>query len=163
MRYPVLVRACRRRAARARGIVDFDRARPRTRAHAIMSTDPDPWLGVDKLLHCVGCGAITCCTYCAVGLLRALRGRRRTRLALGCTAGTAAGVAKEIGDSVQAWPFCPCGASPRDLAADVLGVMIGVLLILIVHMWCDRCGRISTSSAGRSTQSADELDGHSAA
>jgi len=96
----------------------------------------DPWLGADKAQHCLACATITCCVYCVVGLCHALRGRHRTRLALGCIAGTVAGIAKEIGDSVQAWPFCPCGASSSVLVADMLGVVIGVLLILSVRLCC---------------------------
>eukprot|EP01043_Picozoa_sp_COSAG02_P014758 COSAG02_NODE_614_length_19515_cov_6.651937_13_plen_132_part_00 len=129
-----------------------------------MSADPDPWLGADKWYHCLACGTITCCTYCVVGLWKVLRGRRRTRLALGCTAGTVAGVAKEIGDSVQAWPFCPCGSSARDLVADMLGVVIGLLLILTVQLCCGRRDGSSVNGVDRNTkaQPADEITGLSA-
>jgi hypothetical protein len=34
-------------------------------------------------------------------------------------------------------PFCPCGASARDLAADALGVGLGALLALLgQRLWC---------------------------
>ena len=127
--------------------------------------DLDPWLGSDKLYHCLACAAITCCTYYVVGLWKVLRGRRRPRLALGCSVGTVAGIAKEIGDSVQAWPFCPCGASARDLVADMLGVAMGVLLILTVQMCC---GRLDGSNVGGADvnskdQPVDELAGRRAA
>ena len=125
-----------------------------------MSTDP--WFGADKLYHALACATITCCTYCSVGLWKSLRGRRRTRLALGCMAGIAAGIAKEVGDSIQAWPFCPCGASVRDLIADIVGVVVGVLLVLSVQLCCGRRDGNSIGNHGTSQHVDGNVDHGSA-
>lgn len=59
---------------------------------------------------------------------------------------------------MQAWPFCPCGASARDLVADMLGVALGLLLILAVQLCCGRSDGSGGSGIGSSTdaQSTDK-------
>ena len=103
----------------------------------------DPWLGADKLYHCVACAVATSCTFAILGIAKSLRLRtasaRRLRLGLAVLSGSGAGVAKEIGDNWNVWPFCPCGASARDLAADALGVALGVLIALLCQRCCCWC------------------------
>jgi hypothetical protein len=66
----------------------------------------DPWLGADKLYHCVACAAITAATYAVLGIARRLRtfSAARARLALAVFSGSGAGVAKEVGDYWNFWP-----------------------------------------------------------
>jgi hypothetical protein len=116
----------------------------------------DPWLGTDKLLHCLACAAITSFTYSLLRIPKSLRGRHRARIAGGCLAGCLAGVAKEVGDSVQLWPFCPCGASARDLVADALGVVLGVLLVLLVQFCCSRHASGGSGDAQPAPAAVDE-------
>lgn len=57
----------------------------------------DPWLALDKLQHFIFCAAVTAAGYVAA---RGAERLRRHRLALGCGAGVAAGLLKEVGDVV---------------------------------------------------------------
>ena len=101
-------------------------------------SDPDPWLGNDKLYHLLACAAITLATFSALYAVPRLRRRARPRVALSALSGAGAGVAKEIGDSVNLWPFCPCGASGRDLVADGVGVAAALALLLLWQRACRR-------------------------
>lgn len=105
------------------------------------STDSDPWLGTDKLYHLVACFLITAAAYSSLLLLRRLSGCRRrwpcshcsssrALLLLAIGSGTAAGVAKEAGDAIGLWPFCPCLASIRDLVADAAGVVLAAIFLV---------------------------------
>ena len=51
-------------------------------------------------------------------------------LVLSAGSGALAGIAKEFGDAWGLWPFCPCQASGRDLAADAAGVALAAACLV---------------------------------
>jgi uncharacterized protein YfiM (DUF2279 family) len=59
---------------------------------------PDTWLASDKLQHFAFCFSVTAAAFL---FSRSREGLRRHRLLIGCAAGVAAGVFKELGDWLQ--------------------------------------------------------------
>jgi len=79
----------------------------------------DAWMAPDKLQHFVACLLISLLAAALAG--RSARpGIRRRAAAVGSAASLAAGAAKEAAD--EAGFFGSAGASPKDAAADLLGV-----------------------------------------
>ncbi|KAM0939160.1 hypothetical protein DsansV1_C21g0167641 [Dioscorea sansibarensis] len=91
--------------------------------------DPDPWLAPDKLEHVVACLLITL----AVAFLAA-RSRlpllRRHNASIGSLAALTAGAAKEACDEFGLW--ASSGASARDAAADLLGVLLASFFLAVL-------------------------------
>ena len=85
------------------------------RTEAAQQQWDDPWFAVDKAEHFAFCVAITACAYQAARWREPLR---RYRLLLGCAAGVAAGLLKELGDGLQVRPHAvpppplPCHSRP---------------------------------------------------
>jgi hypothetical protein len=46
------------------------------------------------------------------------------------------GALKEIGDIYSWWWMCPCQGSWKDLVADALGAVAGVLSLQLIHVKC---------------------------
>ena len=69
-----------------------------SRALAAQQQWEDPWLALDKAQHFAFCFAITAVAYKAARWREPLR---PYRLLLGCAAGVAAGLLKELGDFLQ--------------------------------------------------------------
>lgn len=114
-------------------------AQPATLGTAPPGPPDDPWLAPDKLQHFLFCAAVTAAGYLAA---RAHERLRRHRLTLGCAAGVAAGVLKEVGDVLGWWP----GAlSVRDLGADAVGV--AAALAALVAAEARRSRRAATAGA----------------
>lgn len=86
------------------------------------AADPDPWLGQDKALHFAASAGIAGTGYGLAGLWQPPPDEVH-RLAIGGSAGLAAGVAKELLDlaglGMPSW---------RDLAWDVAGTAFGLAL-----------------------------------
>ncbi|KAJ1258331.1 hypothetical protein BS78_10G067200 [Paspalum vaginatum] len=89
----------------------------------------DEWLARDKAQHALACLLIAL-------LGAALAGRsarpalRRRAAAVGSAASLAAGAAKEAAD--EAGLFGSAGASPKDAAADLLGVAAAALALALL-------------------------------
>ncbi|KAJ0984898.1 hypothetical protein J5N97_003254 [Dioscorea zingiberensis] len=92
--------------------------------------DPDPWLGADKLEHFVACLLITLVVASLAGRSR-LSFLRRRNATIGSLSALAAGAAKEAGDELGLW--ASSGASARDAAADLLGVLIASLSLALLR------------------------------
>ncbi|KAJ8484338.1 hypothetical protein OPV22_016824 [Ensete ventricosum] len=90
--------------------------------------DGDDWLAADKLDHLLAC-------FCIAILVAALAGRsrhaflRRRSVALGSIAALVAGAGKEAGDEIGLWRSA--GASSKDAAADVLGVLPAAVFLSV--------------------------------
>ncbi|CAN6214809.1 unnamed protein product [Urochloa humidicola] len=90
----------------------------------------DAWMAPDKLQHALACLLISL-------LAAALAGRssspgiRRRAAAVGSAASLAAGAAKEALD--EAGFFGSAGASPKDAAADLLGVAAASLVLALAR------------------------------
>lgn len=90
----------------------------------------DAWLAPDKLQHALACFLISL-------LVAALAGRssrpgiRRRAAAIGSAASLAAGAVKEALD--EAGFFGSAGASPKDAAADLVGVVAAALVLALVR------------------------------
>ncbi|KAF8732972.1 hypothetical protein HU200_015324 [Digitaria exilis] len=90
----------------------------------------DAWMAPDKLQHALACLLISL-------LAAALAGRsarpeiRRRSAAVGSAASLAAGAAKEAMD--EAGFFGSAGASPKDAAADLVGVAAAALALALVR------------------------------
>ncbi|CAL5046463.1 unnamed protein product [Urochloa decumbens] len=91
----------------------------------------DAWLAPDKLQHVLACLLISL-------LAAALAGRssspgiRRRAAAVGSAASLAAGAAKEALD--EAGLFGSAGASPKDAAADLVGVAAAALALALARL-----------------------------
>lgn len=83
----------------------------------------DPWLGKDKADHLTLSAALTAAQYYALHREANMSSRRSLQAAVVSTA--LIGVAKEIYDATARKRF----ASKKDLAADVLGIALAVILI----------------------------------
>ena len=90
----------------------------------------DPWLARDKVEHFAFCLAITVCAYQAARWREPLR---RYRLLLGCAAGVAAGLLKELGDGLQ---VRPPARRPSAAASSRLPQPPTVLTVLPPHIGC---------------------------
>ena len=100
----------------------------------------DPWLGHDKLEHVVACFAITIMIHMACAHVNPYS----IRMLYAMGGGALAGIAKEVGDAVRAWPWCRarrCSASGRDLVADVVGILAALVGIGLFSC-CAHLGRM---------------------
>ncbi|EER89342.1 hypothetical protein BDA96_10G079600 [Sorghum bicolor] len=90
----------------------------------------DEWVAPDKLQHAVACLLIALLAAALAG--RSARpGLRRRAVAVGSAASLAAGAAKEVAD--EAGLFGSAGASPKDAAADLLGVVAAALALALLR------------------------------
>ncbi|CAG9466467.1 unnamed protein product [Pedinophyceae sp. YPF-701] len=95
----------------------------------------DPWLARDKVEHVLSCVLVTAVTALACRSYKPVRARlpawalRCPPAWLGAAAGAAVGALKELGDGLQWWPG---RASIRDGVADVVGVVLGVVLVRVL-------------------------------
>ncbi|XP_042447445.1 uncharacterized protein LOC122034100 [Zingiber officinale] len=96
----------------------------------------DEWLAADKLEHLLACFVITLLVANLSGRSRHAFVRRRSA-ALGSLVALAAGTAKEVADEIGIWRSA--GASAKDAAADVLGVLLAAMLLAVF-------GRLRSSS-----------------
>lgn len=89
----------------------------------------DNWLANDKLLHLIACFLIT---ILVSSLLDRARYKiiRRWSLLVGSFVSLSAGAAKEAADEVGVF-WVSSGGSVKDLVADVVGVLIACLLVLV--------------------------------
>ncbi|XP_062233437.1 uncharacterized protein LOC133930732 [Phragmites australis] len=88
----------------------------------------DEWLAPDKLQHVLACLLIALAAAALAG--RSARpGIRRRAVAVGSVASLAAGAAKEAAD--EAGFFGSSGASPKDAAADLLGIAAAALVVAL--------------------------------
>ena len=92
----------------------------------------DPWLGADKVQHAVGSFGMVLAVY-AILRVPPLQRRvgARTRLIVAMSASFSVGGIKELGDGEGWWWFCPCMASARDMATNLIGVAAGGALLLL--------------------------------
>ena len=85
----------------------------------------------------------------------------RTHLILAAMAGIIAmaiGIAKEIGDAYDIWPFCGeagCQSSGGDILADFIGVVLGEVLICTM-LWLSSAIRARDTSSRPGTAIVDE-------
>ena len=115
----------------------------RQRIYDAYQQDSDPWFGVDKIEHFAACLAITLLTYALLAGVRTFRSPRvhdgvvsTIPFALALCTSVLAGLAKELGDASQLWPWCPpCVPSHRDLAANVLGSMVGAAVLILCGLF----------------------------
>ncbi|KAH6755177.1 transmembrane protein [Perilla frutescens var. hirtella] len=88
----------------------------------------DDWLAADKLYHVLFCFSIS-----IVSSLLAARTRypfiRRRSIWIGSLISFAAGAAKEFADELGY--FKSAGASSKDAAADLLGILIAALMLYL--------------------------------
>ncbi|RLM56351.1 hypothetical protein C2845_PM10G04770 [Panicum miliaceum] len=90
----------------------------------------DAWMAPDKLQHALACLLISLLAAALAG--RSARpGIRRRAAAVGSAASLAAGAAKEAAD--EAGLFGSAGASPKDAAADLLGVAAAALVLALLR------------------------------
>ncbi|CAN6179033.1 unnamed protein product [Urochloa humidicola] len=90
----------------------------------------DAWVAPDKLQHALACLLISLLAAALAGR-SAHPGIRRRAAAVGSAASLAAGVAKEALD--EAGFFGSAGASPKDAAADLVGVAAAALVLALVR------------------------------
>nr|XP_009406584.1 PREDICTED: uncharacterized protein LOC103989464 [Musa acuminata subsp. malaccensis] len=93
-----------------------------------MEDDGDDWLAADKLEHLLACFAIAILVAALAGRSRHAFLRRRS-VALGSIAALVAGAGKEAGDEIGLWHSA--GASSKDAAADLLGVLLAAVFLSI--------------------------------
>ncbi|KAG7998184.1 hypothetical protein I3843_01G245800 [Carya illinoinensis] len=92
--------------------------------------DEDPWWAPDKLYHLLFCFSLTI-------LFSSLSSRsrypflRRDSISVGSILSLLAGVAKEAAD--QLGFFLSSGASVKDAVADLIGVLIANLMLLVLR------------------------------
>ncbi|KAM7480282.1 hypothetical protein LguiA_028495 [Lonicera macranthoides] len=86
----------------------------------------DDWLARDKLYHVLFCFSISIFTSLLASRTRYLFLRRRS-IFLGSIVSLAAGTAKEVADEFGF--FKSAGASSKDAAADLLGVLIAAFVL----------------------------------
>ncbi|CAM8917069.1 unnamed protein product [Rhodiola kirilowii] len=101
--------------------------------------DGDDWLAVDKLYHVVF-GFVLVLLVSVPAMRSRYSFLRRYAIQLGCMASMLAGAAKEAADEIGI--FRSAGASSKDAFADLIGVGIASLLLLI-------CKRMSRSVVGQ--------------
>ena len=93
----------------------------------------DTFAGVDKVQHFLACLAFAFLS----SLLLANNPCQHFQLSIprsalaGVLASFAVGILKEVGDSAQTWPTCPCQPSWKDLVADFCGTFVGTCFFLI--------------------------------
>ncbi|XP_039118405.1 probable acetate kinase [Dioscorea cayenensis subsp. rotundata] len=92
--------------------------------------DPDPWFAPDKLEHVVACLLITLAVAFLAGRSR-LPLLHRHNAGIGSIAALIAGAAKEACDELGLW--ASSGASARDAAADLLGVLLASLFLAVLR------------------------------
>ncbi|KAH7688289.1 hypothetical protein IHE45_03G024300 [Dioscorea alata] len=95
-----------------------------------LNPDPDPWFTLDKLEHVVACLLITLAVALLAGRSR-LPLLRRHNASIGSIAALTAGAAKEACDELGLW--ASSGASARDAAADLLGILLASLFLAVVR------------------------------
>ncbi|KAF5739034.1 hypothetical protein HS088_TW12G00232 [Tripterygium wilfordii] len=107
-----------------------------------MGSDEDPWLAPDKLYHVIFCLSLTLffsilANHTRFPLLR------RYSIWIGSILSLAAGAAKETAD--QLGYFHSAGASSKDAAADLLGVLVAALVLSL----CRKQALSNSSHSGR--------------
>uniref|UniRef100_A0A7N0TCT3 VanZ-like domain-containing protein n=1 Tax=Kalanchoe fedtschenkoi TaxID=63787 RepID=A0A7N0TCT3_KALFE len=98
--------------------------------------DGDDWLAVDKLYHVVF-GFVIVVFVSLVAMRSRYSFLRRRAIELGCVVSILGGAAKEAADEVGI--FRSAGASRKDAVADLVGVGIASILLLMWRRW-DRPG-----------------------
>lgn len=92
----------------------------------IFSNDEDPWLASDKLYHILFCLFLTV-FFSKLASFTRYSFIRRHSIRLGSALSLAAGALKEAADQFGFFPSA--GASAKDAAADVLGVLIAAFAL----------------------------------
>ncbi|KAK3131794.1 hypothetical protein QOZ80_6AG0511580 [Eleusine coracana subsp. coracana] len=109
----------------------------------------DDWLAADKLQHVLACLLISLFAAALAG--RSARpGLRRRAVAVGSAASLATGAAKEAAD--EAGFLGSSGASPKDAAADLLGVAAAALVLVLLR-------RVRRRRRERKAREDDATDG----
>lgn len=85
----------------------------------------DPWLALDKVGHFIFCLSTTIATY--VYLVHKNFPRIHRFLAAILVSGLLGGL-KEVGDALGWWPG---NASVRDMGADVIGIAVGAVVVIV--------------------------------
>ncbi|KAJ8755163.1 hypothetical protein K2173_018961 [Erythroxylum novogranatense] len=96
--------------------------------------DEDPWLARDKLYHVMFCLSITLISSTLASFTRYPFIRRHS-IWVGSVISLAAGAAKEAADHLGIFPSA--GASSKDAAADLLGVLIAAFVLSVWKRWAD--------------------------
>ncbi|KDP41986.1 hypothetical protein JCGZ_27004 [Jatropha curcas] len=90
--------------------------------------DEDPWLAPDKLYHLIFCLFLTF-FFSKLASLTRYPFLRRHSVLIGSIISLSAGAAKEAADHLGLFPSA--GASAKDAAADLLGVLIAALALWV--------------------------------